>query len=335
MSVDVDIDIDIDHALAVLARGGVVAIPTETVYGLAADAMNQAAIRRVFAIKQRPADHPLIVHLATADWLEDWAAAVPPAALRLADAFWPGPLTLVLPRHRQVLPAITGGQDSVALRVPDHPLTLALIRRLGRGVVAPSANRFTRLSPTHATHVREELGAAVDFILDGGPCRRGIESTILDLRSGAPRMLRPGALAVEDIEAVLRQPVAAANETLRAPGQHALHYSPQATVFIVAPGDMGSLALKLTREGRRVGVLAPPDLPEEDALRQAKIALVCVPAAPEQYAASLYQLLRSLDQQGCDVILASLPSGPGLCTALRDRLLRAAGQGSLDAPDRT
>ncbi|MEJ5211921.1 MAG: L-threonylcarbamoyladenylate synthase, partial [Burkholderiales bacterium] len=172
---------DLDRAVALLRAGGVVAIPTETVYGLAADARNPQAVRRVFAIKGRPADHPLIVHIAAAESLPQWARDIPDAAWRLAGRFWPGPLTLILRRAPGVPDEVTGGQDTVGLRVPDHPLTLELLRRFGGGLAAPSANRFGHVSPTRPEHVAQELGEAVDLILDGGPCSVGVESTILDL----------------------------------------------------------------------------------------------------------------------------------------------------------
>ncbi|HEV2682133.1 MAG TPA: L-threonylcarbamoyladenylate synthase [Rhodanobacter sp.] len=316
---------DIDRCVSLLACGGVVAIPTETVYGLAADASDEQAVLKVFAIKQRPLNHPLIVHLGDAGWLGDWTCDIPESARILAQAFWPGPLTLVLNRHPGVLPVVTGGQDSVAVRVPDHALTLRLIRALGRPVVAPSANRFTRLSPTSATDVREELGAAVDFVLDGGPCRLGLESTIIDLRAGTAKLLRPGAIPAERIEDTLHEPLVRGESAARVPGQHPLHYSPSAGVSVIPLEDLYSRAVSLSREGLRVGVLLPPDITCTDLSSEVRIVSIKVPAAIEDYASSLYRFLRSFDQQGCDIILASLPDAHGLGAALRDRLLRAAG----------
>lgn len=316
---------DIEHCAHLLAAGGVVAIPTETVYGLAADAANAEAIARIFAIKQRPTSHPLIVHLGEAAWLDDWAIHIPESARLLARTFWPGPLTLVLDRHPHVLPAITGGQDSVALRMPAHPLTLELIRALGRPVVAPSANRFTHLSPTSADDVRAELGDAVDYILDGGPCRVGVESTIVDMRHGVPRLLRPGGIATERIEEVLHAAVAASDGAVRAPGQHPLHYSPNARVALVAPDELVARAQALAEGGAKVGVLLPPELADADFAGAARILPVVVPASLADYAAQLYRFLRAFDQQGCDVIVASLPEARGLGAALCDRMRRAAG----------
>ena len=315
----------IDHCVRLLAGGGVVAIPTETVYGLAADARNAQAIARIFAIKQRPTNHPLIVHLADANWLDAWAVDIPATARVLARAFWPGPLTMVLDRHPDVLDAVTGGQDSVALRMPAHPLTLRLIRAFGHPLVAPSANRFTHLSPTRAEDVRTELGAAVDFILDGGPCRIGVESTIVDLRNGDARILRPGGVAAERIEAALGRPLDSGTGGVRVPGQHPLHYSPNARVTLVAPEQLVARATTLAQTGLRVGVLLPPGLPGATLAHDERILPVAVPASHDAYAASLYHFLRTFDAQGCDVILASLPDAQGLGAALRDRLQRAAG----------
>lgn len=316
---------DIDRCVSLLASGGVVAIPTETVYGLAADAANEQAVSKVFAIKQRPANHPLIVHLGEADWLDDWTRDIPESARILAQAFWPGPLTLVLNRNPDVLPIVTGGQDSVAVRVPDHALTLRLIRAFGRPVVAPSANRFTRLSPTCAADVREELGAAVDFVIDGGPCRLGLESTIVDLRAGTAKLLRPGAIPAEQIEDRLNKSLDTGDGAVRVPGQHPLHYSPNARVSLVPLEELSARAVSLSRAGLHVGVLLPPDFAGPDLSIEPRIVSKSVPRSIEDYASSLYRLLRSFDQQGCNIILASLPDARGLGAALRDRLLRAAG----------
>lgn len=315
---------DIEHCVDVLTAGGVVAIPTETVYGLAADATNAGAIAKIFAIKQRPTSHPLIMHLGEPDWIDAWATNIPDSARLLARTFWPGPLTLVLDRHPHVLPAVTGGQDSVAMRVPAHPLTLQLIRAFGRPLVAPSANRFTHLSPTSADDVRTELGSAVDFILDGGPCRVGVESTIVDLRHGSAKLLRPGGIAAERVEEVLQQPLTGSDGGVRVPGQHPLHYSPDARVSLIQPEELAPRATALAHAGQKVGVLLPPEL--ADALPAAdRIIPVTVPVALDEYAAVLYRYLRAFDQQGCDVILASLPDARGLGAAVCDRLRRAAG----------
>jgi L-threonylcarbamoyladenylate synthase len=194
---------DTGAAAAVLRRGGLVAFPTETVYGLGADATNADAVTKIFAAKGRPSTNPLIVHVADAAVARRYATAWPPAAAQLADRFWPGPLTLVLPKAPDIVPAVTAGLNTVGLRVPDHPVALQLLREFGGAVAAPSANRSNRVSPTTADHVREELGDAVDLVLDGGPCRVGIESTVLDLTTERPTILRPGGLSREQIEAVV------------------------------------------------------------------------------------------------------------------------------------
>ncbi len=316
---------DIERCVDLLARGGVVAIPTETVYGLAADAANAQAIARIFAIKQRPTSHPLIVHIGEAAWLDQWAVDIPESARLLAREFWPGPLTLVLDRHPNVLPIVTGGQDSVAVRMPAHPVTLQLIRAFGRPVVAPSANRFTKLSPTSAEDVRTELGTAVDFILDGGPCRVGVESTIVDLRHDMAMLLRPGGIPVERVEAALHRSLATSDGTVRVPGQHPLHYSPDARVLLLAPDALVARAVALARAGQRVGVLLPPEVDRARLPDDAHLVPVVVPASADAYAALLYRFLREFDRQHCDVVLASLPADEGLGAALRDRLRRAAG----------
>lgn len=316
---------DIDQCVDLLANGGVIAIPTETVYGLAADAANELAVSRIFAIKKRPSSHPLIVHLGELSWLDHWAINIPEHARLLARSFWPGPLTLVLDRHPDVLPVVTGGQDSVAVRMPAHPLTLQLIRAFGRPVVAPSANRFTKLSPTSAAHVRAELGGAVDFVLDGGPCRIGVESTIVDLRHGAAKLLRVGGVPSEQIEETLRQSLDADDRSVRVPGQHLLHYSPDARVLLVEPGDLVDDALSASRAGRRVGVLLPPGIDATQLRRDASVLVTVVPESVEEYASLLYRLLREFDEAGCDIVLASLPEARGLGAALCDRLRRAAG----------
>ncbi|MGZ6141626.1 MAG: L-threonylcarbamoyladenylate synthase, partial [Myxococcaceae bacterium] len=192
-------------AVAVLRRGGLVGLPTETVYGLAADAENELAVRRIFAVKGRPSTHPLIVHVAHASAIESWVTQVPPEAYRLASAFWPGPLTLVLRRSSRASDAVTGGQETVALRVPGHPVALAVLKAFDGGVAAPSANRFGQVSPTRAEHVRADLGSDVDLVLDGGPARVGVESTIVDLSGAEPLLLRPGGVPVESVELVLER----------------------------------------------------------------------------------------------------------------------------------
>ncbi|RKH50527.1 threonylcarbamoyl-AMP synthase [Corallococcus llansteffanensis] len=310
----------LDRAVEMLRRGGVIALPTETVYGLAANAEDELAVRRVFAIKGRPATHPLIVHIPGAEHLSEWARTLPDEALALARAFWPGPLTLVLPRTARATDAVTGGQDTVALRVPGHPVALEVLRRLGGGVAAPSANRFGRVSPTTAEHVRQDLGGDVDLVLDGGPSTVGVESTIVDLSSGAPAILRPGGLATEEVERVLGKAVPVrASTTVRVSGSLASHYAPRAGVVLSEPSEALQQVNALRARGLRVGVLGPASLslPED-------VQRFDVPGEPAEAARVLYARLREADEQGHDVLVACLPAASGLGIAVRDRLSRAA-----------
>lgn len=313
--------IEVSKAVQVLRAGGLVALPTETVYGLGADASNEVAVRRIFAAKGRPSTHPLIVHVADAQAARAWVRAFPDAAQRLASAFWPGPLTLVLPRSALASDAVTGGQDTVALRVPAHPLALALLQAFGGGIAAPSANRFGGVSPTSAEHVRAELGDEVDLVLDGGPCAVGVESTIVDLSGPAPRLLRPGGVPREELERVLGRlvPLAAADAGVRAPGLLASHYAPRAGLALVAEPELAAEAARRLAAGLKVAVLAPEAvwLPP-GALR------VEVPPDAAGFARVLYAALREADALGADLILAAPPPESGLGLAVRDRLSRAA-----------
>ncbi|MFB7999639.1 L-threonylcarbamoyladenylate synthase [Streptomyces sp. NPDC056002] len=314
---------DIEKAAGVLRGGGLVALPTETVYGLGANAEDPAAVARIFQVKGRPPSHPLIVHIGGAEQLDDWVEDVSETARLLAERFWPGPLTLVLRRGSRVPLEATGGLDTVAVRVPDHPVALALLSTFGGGVTAPSANRFGSVSPTTADHVRAELGDAVDFVLDGGACEVGVESTIVDVTGDAPSILRPGGVTREDLEAVLGCPLAVpATSRVRVPGQHPSHYAPRAKVILVEPEKVVSEAELAQELGHRVGVF----LPESFADAPLKVhAVVTVPASLAAYARDLYGFLRELDQQGCDLIVASVPVEEGLGLAIANRLGRAAG----------
>lgn len=298
----------IDRALEVLREGGLVGLPTETVYGLAADASNEIAVRRIFAAKGRPADHPLIVHLASADQLVEWAREIPPAAALLAETCWPGPLTLLVPKAEHVLSIVTGGRDTVGIRVPAHPMAAELLRRFGGGLAAPSANRFGQVSPTTADHVRSDLGADVDFVLDGGPSPIGIESTIVDCTVAPPQILRPGGIDNETIETLLGT-LGGASGPSRASGMLASHYAPGCTVEIVeTAADAMTRAEQLRANGHRVDVLDPT-------------------ADLVQAASELYVWLRAADERGLDTLIAVLPAPRGLGHAIRDRLLKAAGKG--------
>ncbi|MFE5220428.1 MULTISPECIES: L-threonylcarbamoyladenylate synthase [unclassified Streptomyces] len=314
---------DIEKAAGVLRGGGLVALPTETVYGLGANAEDPAAVLRIFQVKGRPPSNPLIVHISSAEQLGDWVEEVSPAARLLAERLWPGPLTLVLRRGRRVPLEATGGLETVAVRVPHHPVALALLSAFGGGVTAPSANRFGSVSPTTAAHVRAELGDAVDFVLDGGPCEVGVESTIVDATDEIPAILRPGGVTREDLEAVLGCALAVpAYSRIRVPGQHPSHYAPRARVVLVEPEKVVAEAELAQGLGHRVGVF----LPVAFAGAEVKVhAVVQVPGSMAAFARGLYGFLREFDQQGCDLIVASLPAEEGLGLAIANRLRRAAG----------
>lgn len=328
----------IAQAVALLRAGELVAFPTETVYGLGADAANPAAVAKIFAAKGRPADHPLIVHLADAAALDAWAREVPQAARQLAAAFWPGPLTLILKRRPQVLDAVTGGQDTVGLRVPNHPVALALLRALSVakseakdeavGLAAPSANRYGRISPTRAAHVRAELGASVPLVLDGGDCAVGIESTIVDLSGSEVRVLRPGAIGADAIAQVLgiaalanHTPTAGSAPAIpRVAGSGVAHYAPRTPLRLVAGEQLQDAVDAALGAGQRVAVLAhgraariAPNLHWQAAARDAAA-----------YAHDLYARLRELDAGEGDLILVEMPPMSNEWLAVRDRLQRAA-----------
>jgi L-threonylcarbamoyladenylate synthase len=313
----------IQQAANVLRAGGLVAFPTETVYGLGADAENPVAVARTFQVKGRPPNHPLIVHIASAGHLDGWAEDVPETARVLAEHFWPGPLTLVLRRGSRVPLEATGGLETVAVRVPDHPVAQALLAAFGGGLTAPSANRFGSVSPTTADHVRTELGDAVDLVLDGGPCQVGVESTIVDVSGEAPAILRPGGVTREDLEAVLGYPLGVpATSDVRVPGQHPSHYAPRARVVLVEPENVIAEAEQAQQAGRQVGVLLPPAFADAEVKAH---AVVNVPASPAAYARALYRFLRGFDESGCDLVVASLPPEDGIGLAIANRLRRAAG----------
>jgi L-threonylcarbamoyladenylate synthase len=308
----------IGEAIAALRRGEVIGLPTETVYGLAADAGNAAAVRRIFELKGRPADHPLIVHIAGAQQLREFARGVPEAADKLARAFWPGPLTLILPRAPSVPEVVTGGQDSVGLRCPRHPLALQLLREFGGGLAAPSANRFGRISPTSAAHVRAEFGAAVPIVLDGGDSAVGIESTIVDLSAGRPRILRPGQVTREQLVAVIGEVESGADaDSPRASGTLEAHYAPRTPMLLLAREAMEREAAQQRALGQRVGVLALGTLP-------AGFPGETLPEDAERYAHGLYAALRALDAGDAHLLLVQRPPDGSDWLAVNDRLRRAA-----------
>jgi L-threonylcarbamoyladenylate synthase len=298
----------IERAVEVLRAGGLVAFPTETVYGLGADAANPDALRRLFEVKGRPRNHPVIVHAARAAQLDELGRDVPAVAHVLADAFWPGPLTVVVARRAErVAPEATGGRDTVGIRVPDHPVALALLDAFGGGIAAPSANRFGRVSPTTADHVRADLGPDVDLVIDGGPCAVGVESTIVDVTGREPAVLRVGGIGEARLAEVVGAPLARRTSgEVAAPGTLAAHYSPRARVELVDTAGLEARAKQLRAHGLTVRTLeAPADIAE--------------------YARVLYARLRALDADGVDVILAVPPADTGdLGAAIADRLRRAA-----------
>jgi L-threonylcarbamoyladenylate synthase len=317
-------DADIARAVEALRNGGLVAFPTETVYGLGADAANIDALARLYAVKGRPLEHPVIVHVGAPDLLDQWAADVPGGARRLADALWPGPLTIVVQRASRVPDAVTGGGDTVGVRVPDQRVALALLTAFGGGIAAPSANRFGRVSPTSADDVRADLGDDVDVVLDDGPCSVGVESTIIDYSGPEPLILRPGGVSRERIAELVGKPVPVRRDGLvRAPGTLKSHYAPEATVLLVDRDELPARVASLVAAGQRVAVLAAGRLPP---LPDHVIALGA-PRDVDEYARVLYTRLREADRLGVDVVLAVPPPDTGVGAAVADRLRRAAGGG--------
>jgi L-threonylcarbamoyladenylate synthase len=313
--------VEIESAVQALRDGELVAFPTETVYGLGANAQNPAAVRKIFEAKGRPPTHPLIVHLDDPRFLHRWVREVPQAATRLAEAFWPGPLTMVMPRAAHVHEVITGGQDTIAIRVPAHPMAQQLLTAFGGGIAAPSANRYGRLSPTRAEHVREELGDAVRVILDGGECQLGLESTIVAFEGDTVRLLRPGGITAAQVRAVAGELlVGPGAESPRVPGGTPTHYAPTTPMTLVPAGEIDAQADAASAGGRRVAVLAQR-LP----LRAHKyVTWINAGRRPESFGRDLYANLRTLDKAGCQQILVQAVPDGERWDAIRDRLLRAA-----------
>ena len=296
--------------------------PTETVYGLGANASNPAAVRKIFEVKGRPADHPVIVHLDNPRYLHRWVSDVPPAAERLAAEFWPGPLTLILPKAETVHDVVTGGQDSVGIRVPAHPMAQQLLNAFGGGIAAPSANRYGRLSPTKPEHVRDELGEAVPMILDGGDSPIGLESTIVSCLNNEVRLLRPGSITRSQIIQLVGE-LAGGGPAPRVPGDRAVHYAPATPLEIVPSDDLEVRAGEILGRQEKVAVLAmrPP--------LHTKRFMTWINAGkkPETYAHNLYNNLRTLDRAGCVRILVQELPQDERWAAILDRLQRASGLG--------
>jgi L-threonylcarbamoyladenylate synthase len=302
------------QAAQLLKDGGLVALPTETVYGLGADATNQNAVARIYKVKGRPADHPLIVHIYSMQSLGDWADEVPSYAISLARDFWPGPMTLVLKRSILAEDFVTGGQPTVGLRVPDHAVALALLSAFekigGQGIAAPSANRFGHVSPTTAQAVQEELGKYLesrDQILDGGPSTVGVESTIIDCTTEAPRILRPGAITIQMVEESTGLKVSTVETDIRVSGSLENHYSPKASVFLNRTPNSGEGFI----------ALAEIQTPE-------KVIRLASPKNVEEFARIMYSALRDADAKGLNSVVVAEPAGDGLALAIRDRLMRAS-----------
>jgi len=301
-------------AAAQLKAGALVAFPTETVYGLGADANNEAAVSRIYQVKGRPADHPLIVHIGSAQGISDWALDIPDYAIALARNFWPGPMTLIFKRSTLAKDFITGGQETIGLRVPDHTVALALLNEFskqgGKGIAAPSANRFGHVSPTTASAVKEEFAEYLlpeDLILDGGPSQVGVESTIIDCTQSAPRILRPGAITIEMIEEITGEKISSAGDEIRVSGSLENHYAPRAMVLLNTEAKSGE------------GLIALADIPTPvGAIRLAE------PKNSEEFARVMYAALREADTRGLEKVVVIAPLGDGIAIAIRDRLERAS-----------
>ena len=319
----------IEHATKLLQQGRLVAFPTETVYGLGADASNPEAIRRVFKVKNRPANHPLIVHISGVEQLKDWAQKIPESAKILASAFWPGPLTIVLNKKSDVPLEVTGGQNTIALRMPDHPVALALLNKFEGGIAAPSANIYCRISPTQASHVEDELGDSVDMILDGGACKIGLESTIIDLTGPVPKLLRPGVISKAEIEGVLGIEITRIDATIenksqnnRVSGMNRLHYAPTTPTALCEHDKLAIVLNNLRIQNKRVGLLSYQFNPPENRF----IHMLCMPEQAESYAQELYACLRELDNKKLDIILIEKTPESENWLAINNRIEKATAR---------
>ncbi len=313
---------EIEGAVETLRAGALVAFPTETVYGLGANAADPVAVARIFELKGRPADHPVIVHLDNPRYLHRWVASMPPVAEELAARFWPGPLTLILPKAEDVNAVVTGGQDSIGIRIPSHPMAQQLLTAFGGGIAAPSANRYGRLSPTRPEHVREEFGDAVSVVLDGGESPIGLESTIVSCLDNTARLLRPGFITRSQLEKAIG-PLLIGGDLPRAPGDRLIHYAPLTPLEIVSADDLEARASALAAGEDKVGVLAmrPP------LNAQRHMTWINAGKKADTYAHNLYNHLRTLDRVGCVRILVQAPPTDERWTAITDRLERASGMG--------
>jgi L-threonylcarbamoyladenylate synthase len=314
--------VSIERAVEILRAGGLVAFPTETVYGLGADATNAAAVARIFAAKGRPSTNPLIVHVADVEVAKRYTTHWSDAAQTLAAIYWPGPLTLVLPKADVIPGIVTGGGPTVGLRAPDHPLALELLRAFDGPVAAPSANRSNRISPTTAAHVRHELGDDVDLVLDGGPCAVGIESTVLDLSRDVPAILRPGAVTRRQIEAIvgpveMKHATVAEATVTASPGQHAVHYAPTTPAYRFETSQRGLIHPERNGWKNGMAILSPLKV------YQWYGSIVALPNDPADYARVLYDVLRNLDEMQLGALYIEVPPDRPEWAAVRDRILRA------------
>lgn len=311
----------LDRAAELLRTGGIVAFPTETVYGLGADAADEQAVLRIFSSKGRPADHPLIVHLADIAQLDQWVYPVSNSVYRLAERFWPGPLTLILHKQPWVSDLVTGGQKTIGVRIPSHPVALEMLKKFGGGVAAPSANRFGKISPTTAEHVRQELGDKPDMILDGGPCQVGLESTILDLSGEQPLLLRPGSITAQLLAETLNRNILFPGNAAktRAPGTLPSHYAPTAPLYLVSAGHFTTTAAALPGSGN-----ALISIKRYHGAQFAGFRHIRMPDEPSEYARHLYATLRMLDETAPTGIIVEMPPDTPAWHAVRDRLQRAA-----------
>jgi len=323
--------IELEKAADLLRQGRLVAFPTETVYGLGANANNSQAVQQIFSVKGRPADHPIIVHLPNIEHLASWAADISLEAQLLAKHFWPGPLTLILKKNKTVSNIVTGGQDTVGLRIPSHPVAQALLKTFNGGIAAPSANRFGHISPTTAEHVRQELRDKVDLILDGGPCSVGIESTIVDCSNDTLRILRPGIITASQISDVLHKNISINHKNApRVSGHLESHYAPQTTTKLISTAELENEIKELIKQNKNVAVLArykmdPAVKPRDDS----NLIWIELPKTAKEYAYKLYAQLRHADNQNCEMILVEEVPDTDEWAGIRDRLKKASTSNNL------
>ena len=319
----------IKQAVALLRQGEIVIFPTETVYGLGADATNETAIQQVYDIKKRPRNHPLIVHIANIADISNWAVNINQAAWSLAKTFWPGPLTLILKRDSHVLSSVTGGQDTIAIRIPNHPIAQKLLQLFGSGIAAPSANYFGKLSPTQAGHVHKELGSDVKLVLDGGRCQYGLESTIVDVTSDFPNILRLGAISTDSITAALGKQIRVSQTSnISAPGTLAAHYAPNTHLHLISSENLKEFIGQLLAEHKTVVVLAR----QPSFLNNSSIQWVPMPQTPSAYAYELYAQLHDADAKSYSAIVVERVPEDENWLAIHDRLKKAErGSKTLEA----